>query len=647
MILWSAIRNAAPNPWTIIVVVICVYMGVNQSLAQTISALALTDEVQNRSLGVLRDALQSAEFWPSIHAAEGLALAGHGQEVRELLEPKLKSEQDDQKRCGLARELVRAGDHSKASVMFDILAGENPYSHVHAAESLYKVAMLDDGRIVRRAFVQATDPSLQLMTAAALGRGGSPAALKLLRGKLLDSDPEISRLAAWVLGRIGDQTDVAPLRENVAQAKDELTRCYGQHSLAALGDADGLAALLKNLSADDPAIRTYAATFAGDARALSAADKLIDLLDDSNVDVRVRAAQSLLVLSQPAPLDRRQDVSKIVYPATKDNPRCTEGSIVELNDGSLLIAVTQFVGSGSDFAQAQIVARRSLDEGRTWGPPRVLQKSTGKMNVMSVTLRRLARPRENTIAMFYLEKNSFDNLHAFVRFSVDEAETFGAPISVTTEPGYHVMNNDRVVQLSSGRLIAPFASTADVSKVDHFVSSCWLSDDGGKSWRKGAGQVDQPKRGAMEPEVIQLNDGRVMMIMRTQLGYIASSYSSDGGDTWSDPGRLSVKAPEAPSTLRRIPATGDLLLIWNNTFKDGAGHGGSRTPLTAAISTDEGKTWSHVRDLQSDSNRTYSYTSLIFSRDRAVMSYWEGEGNRYSLRFRSLPVSWFYADLPN
>ncbi len=189
MILWSAIRNAAPNPWTIIVVVICVYMGVNQSLAQTISALALTDEVQNRSLGVLRDALQSDEFWPSIHAAEGLALAGHGQEVRELLEPKLKSEQDDQKRCGLARELVRAGDHSKASVMFDILAGEDSHGHVHAAESLYKVAMLDDGRIVRRAFVQATDPSLQLMTAAALGRGGSPAALKLLRDKLLDSDP--------------------------------------------------------------------------------------------------------------------------------------------------------------------------------------------------------------------------------------------------------------------------------------------------------------------------------------------------------------------------------------------------------------------------------------------------------------------------
>ena len=91
------------------------------------------------------------------------------------------------------------------------------------------------------------------------------------------------------------------------------------------------------------------------------------------------------------------------------------------------------------------------------------------------------------------------------------------------------MNNDRVTQLSSGRLLVPVASTADVRKVNHFVSRCWFSDDGGKTWQQGKGSVDQPKRGAMEPEVIELRDGRVLMIVRTQLGYIAASYSKDGG----------------------------------------------------------------------------------------------------------------------
>ena len=148
----------------------------------------------------------------------------------------------------------------------------------------------------------------------------------------------------------------------------------------------------------------------------------------------------------------------------------------------------------------------------------------------------------------------------------------------------------------------------------------------------------------MEPEVIELSGGRLLMIMRTQLGHIATSFSTDGGDHWSKPGKLPLRAPEAPATIRRIPSTGDLLLIWNNTYTAGAGHGGRRTPLTAAISSDEGQTWRNIRNLETDAKRTYSYTSVTFSRGHALLSYWtsDPETNRLSCKFRSLPVSWLY-----
>jgi sialidase-1 len=185
-----------------------------------------------------------------------------------------------------------------------------------------------------------------------------------------------------------------------------------------------------------------------------------------------------------------------------------------------------------------------------------------------------------------------------------------------------------------------------VQKVNHFVAHCYLSDDGGQSWRAGTGKVDLPKRGAMEPEVIELQGGRLLMILRTQLGYIAASYSDDGGDTWSEAVSLGVQAPEAPATIRRIPATGELLLAWNNTYVEGAGHGGARTPLTAAVSSDEGRTWQHIRNLESDPTHTYAYTSILFVQDRVLLTYWDndGETSRYSSRFWSLPVSWFYQD---
>jgi sialidase-1 len=512
---------------------------------------------------------------------------------------------------------------------------------VHAAESLYTVVEIGDGVAVRRAFHQDDNLRLKLMAAAALGRCGNPAAMRVLRSALRHEDPEILRIAAWILGRIGDGSDISRLKKELPRCKEELLVAYLQHSLAALGDKDGLNALAANLRNDDGAVRTYAATFAGDARDISVADTLTKMLDDPHPDAAIRAAQSLLFLSRPAPPETNEDVSVVVYPSTKQNPRYTEGSVLPLQDGSLLFAATEFQGTGSDFAKAHIVGRRSVDGGRSWGESRVLQKNTGGMNVMSVTLRRLS---SGNVAMFYLQKNSPEDLDLFVRISTDETMSFGESVLVTADDGYHVVNNDRVVRLSTGRLLAPAASTPDVHKVNHFVSHCYLSDDGGKTWRGGRGHVDAPKRGAMEPEVIELSDGRVMMIVRTQLGYIGRSYSDDGGDTWADMQSLGVTAPEAPATLRRVPATGDLLLVWNNAFTAGAGHGGKRTPLTAAISHDEGRSWRNVQNLESDPDRTYSYTSLVFDRNRAVMSYWDsgaGDGN-LSCRFRSLPVSWFY-----
>lgn len=355
----------------------------------------------------------------------------------------------------------------------------------------------------------------------------------------------------------------------------------------------------------------------------------------------VLAALSQDANSKPLPAD----VSVLVYPATEENPRYSEGSVLGLEDGSMLFAITEFIGAGTDFSRGQIVARASSDGGQTWGPKRVLQENTGDQNVMSVTLKRLA---PNRVAMFYLKKNSHSDLHMFVRFSQDETRTFSEPVLVTPGVGYHIVNNDRILRLSTGRLLAPTSFTADIKdpKVNHITSHCNISDDDGLTWRRGKGRVDLPKRGAMEPDVVEMQDGRVLMILRTQLGYIAKAYSSDGGETWTGPQSLGIKAPESPATIRRIPTTGDLLLIWNHTWKKGAGHGGRRTPLTAAISSDEGASWKHVRNLESDLTNTYAYTSLTFIGNRAVMTYWETSPKRkgISSRFRSVPVSWFYTE---
>lgn len=622
----------------IAVIVVCSTLHANL-WGQTIS---LEDTTRKRCVEVLEDAFSGADFWPAMHAAEALTCAGLGQSIVPKLEAKLRDEVDVQHRCGLARELVRAGDRSHRQLLFDTLADLKSVGRVHAAESLYKVFELGDGRELRAAFSQTDDLTLRVMAAAALARSGNPAAFASLRLMLADGGELESRLAAWVLARIGTQADIAAIRVREEKAVEPLARTFFQHSLAALGDPAGKIQLLKNLDSADPATRTYAAVFAAEARILAAAERLQELLDDEHVDVRVRAAQALILLStQP---QEEKEVANLPFPATEKNPRYSEGSLLRLNNGELLLAVTEFVDSESDFAKAQIVARKSADNGTTWGDSRVLQKPTGKLNVMSVTLRRLRQPHEDTIAMFYLQKNAFDDLQVFVRFSTDEAATFGEAILVTSADGYHVMNNDRVTQLATGRLLVPVASTPNVKTVNHFVCRCWISDDFGRTWHPGKGAVDAPRRGAMEPEVVELTDGRLLMIVRTQLGYIGASYSSDAGETWSDISRLGdLVAPEAPTTIRRIPSTGDLMLVWNNTFDQKKGHGGRRTPLTIALSRDEGRTWAKIRDIETSPDETFAYTSAYFSRGQVQLTYYrERSSEGYSTQFRSFPVSRLY-----
>lgn len=602
-----------------------------------------------KCLAVLRSALATkgdADFWPAMHAAEGLTAAGYGREVLDVLPARLKTETDDRKRCGLARELVRAGDLSYLPILLEVLGKENSYGHVHAAESLFKIGEINDGLLLRRRLDSAKDPALRVMAAAALGKAGSPRAMKLLRELAKSENPEVHGLASWVLGMIGDAGDAPQLRANIERSQEPLPRSFAQHALALVGDPTGRKSLIENLTAPELDVQSGAANFAGEAGMTAAAATLGRLLDDPKLDVRVRSAHSLLLLSKANPPPRDEIIVRAVFPATAQNPRFSEGSIVRRRDGSLLFAITDFSGSTSDFANAGITAKESRDGGRTWSEPRLLQKNIGKLNTMSATLRYLSHPvgKDTPIGLFFLNTNSMSDLPVLLRISHDSGKTFGGLIKVTTQPGYHVMNNDRVTLLRSGRLLCPIAWTDDVEKTNHFVSYCCFSDDGGKTWRHGKGKVDLPGRGALEPETIELNDGRVLMIMRTTLGHVAGAHSKDGGDTWDKPFALPLKAPDAPATIRRIPATGDLLLVWNNNHDAKADHAGRRNPLTAAVSDDEGRTWKHVRDIETNPKEDYAYTSLIFVRDRAVLSYYveDKTTGRISTRFRSVPVRWFY-----
>jgi sialidase-1 len=278
-------------------------MGVEVAMLQAEESgkqpIRLSAENRERCLTILRAGLKSDEFWPSMHAAEALTLAGYGAEVRVALEPLLATDKDDQHRCGLAREMARAGDRRKIAILLEVLGSADTYGHTHAAESLFKIAEVGDGTLLRKTMRESKDAKRQLMAAAALARCGSPEALALIRQKLRDDNPEARKIAAWILIRLGDESDLPALRKNAARDNMPVDQAYVMYALACLGDAKGLAELERNYKHENVEIRTFAAEFTSTCRAVQLADKLTELLSDPVLDVRIRAAQSLLALSMP------------------------------------------------------------------------------------------------------------------------------------------------------------------------------------------------------------------------------------------------------------------------------------------------------------------------------------------------------------
>ncbi|HEY1378779.1 MAG TPA: sialidase family protein, partial [Gemmataceae bacterium] len=243
----------------------------------------------------------------------------------------------------------------------------------------------------------------------------------------------------------------------------------------------------------------------------------------------------------------RDGLTKLrLLPPGPGNPRNSEGSFLPLADGRVLFVYTRFTGGAGDNAAAALAARCSADGGRTWTDRDeiVVPADEATMNVMSASLVRLA----DGVGLVYLRKNSLTDCRAYLRVSKDEGKTWGPATLCTPAAGYFVVNNDRVVRLASGRLVVPAARhPAPAGKWSARATAvAFLSDDGGRTWRQGRGEVEGPaasKTGMQEPAVVELKSGRLLMLARTDQGCQMRADSADGGDTWTPARPTDIKSP--------------------------------------------------------------------------------------------------------
>lgn len=315
-----------------------------------------------------------------------------------------------------------------------------------------------------------------------------------------------------------------------------------------------------------------------------------------------------------------------------NNPRNGEGAFIKLKDGAILFGFTEFTGKEwDDDAQAHIAFVVSYDEGNSWSEKQKLfEKDKASKNIMSLSFLRM---NNDDIGAFYIVKNADETDKIVFRRSSDEGKNWSEPINCMEclpRQDYYVLNNDRVLKLSDGRILFAVARHTVLINKDVFMPGeiCFFfSDDDGASWQKTATEFrcpfpDNPD-GYEEPGLYELADGKIWCYIRTSLGFQFECFSSDKGKTWSPPQPnlffSSACSPMLVKDCGKITAAIFNPVPEHILRKDSEPWG--RTPFVMAVSKDRAKTFSkeNIFFLEDDLSNGYCYPA-VFAGDNYMLA---------------------------
>ena len=317
-----------------------------------------------------------------------------------------------------------------------------------------------------------------------------------------------------------------------------------------------------------------------------------------------------------------------------NNPYCVVRipAIVASNDGTTLLAFAEGRASGADNGNIDVILKRSVDGGETWGPTQV---------IWSDGLNTCGNPapvvdRVTGTIWLHMARNDGEDSQqdvvngsrkprtAWLTSSPDNGATWSAVQNIDAsirEPHWRWYGTGPCngIQLRNGRLVIPTHSSArikgDGGDHDEFYPFVIYSDDHGVSWHSGAPSGNN----GCECTVAELPDDSLMLNIRqypNMPGSRGVAVSKDGGLSWPD--------PIDDENLADVGCQGSLLQYTTQPeyaknrllFCNPTGLGPDRTEIAVQLSYDNGKTWAFSKVIQQESSGGYS--NLVVLPDMSI-----------------------------
>ncbi len=265
-------------------------------------------------------------------------------------------------------------------------------------------------------------------------------------------------------------------------------------------------------------------------------------------------------------------------------------TLAELPDGTLLAA--WFSGAFETAPDQCIVLARLPAGAQNWTAPQVVVDTPHQADGQPV----FHQPRPGTLWLYHVTLHGPDWTHARMmrRPSGDGGRRWGPGEALPFPEGF--MFRSRPLHLGGDRWLFPCYDERT------WRSAILLSGDGGQHWELGP-TIETPV-GNIHPCLVRREDGGLVVYLRPggPGGVLWRALSVDQGRSWSTPEPTAIPNPNSGFDLIRLH-DGRLLLANNPDPR-------RRTPLTLAVSRDDGASWETVAVLE-DGDAEYSYPWLI------------------------------------
>jgi predicted neuraminidase len=302
------------------------------------------------------------------------------------------------------------------------------------------------------------------------------------------------------------------------------------------------------------------------------------------------------------------EVERVFGPEVKTGQYKHPSCITELDNGDLLLA---YYGGAGEYAEGtRVFASRRAAAGGGWSEPQVLA---------SDPLHSLGNPvvwqaPDGIVWLFFVTRfgETWSSSRISGKISRDGARTWSDTFLLTLEEG--TMVRGQPIVLANGDYLLPIyhetGKDPEVTGADT-TSRFLRKRPGSLQWLPSG--VIASDRGNLQPAVVQVGDQHLLAFCRragdylpSTRGWIVRSESHDGGFTWSRGEDSEFPNPNSAVDLKRL-SNGHLLLVYNDSMSD-------RTPLTMAISTDDGRTFPYRRNL-AEGPGSFSYPTAIQTHD--------------------------------